>query len=270
VRLSIGGTVHHSTNPMGKVFVNILPTFAQFEVDLLRMRTREGLAILREGAGHVWAIGGNRGWLARIDEATERVTVTDSLRPYLCCVAAGGGSVWVAEVTTSPGSRPTVGCCDAIRSAAQRSETRLRRWASLGHRRHDRTAAADRRANRSAAQSPSRQPPHWRIGITRDRRGERDRPADHANARPRTPGAPRRLGEDWLNPTDPAVTRRPSGTGRWQWQLDHAICAELYAYPAHVGEAWVKTTAPPRVRSGTFSERPEADLLAPKLVTSRR
>jgi DNA invertase Pin-like site-specific DNA recombinase len=35
------------TDPMGKVFFNILATFAEFEVDLLRMRTREGMAVAR-------------------------------------------------------------------------------------------------------------------------------------------------------------------------------------------------------------------------------
>jgi hypothetical protein len=39
VRLSIGGTVYDPTDPMGKMFFNILATFAEFEVDLLRMRT---------------------------------------------------------------------------------------------------------------------------------------------------------------------------------------------------------------------------------------
>ena len=34
-------------DPMGKMFFNILATFAEFEVDLLRMRTREGMAIAR-------------------------------------------------------------------------------------------------------------------------------------------------------------------------------------------------------------------------------
>lgn len=34
-------------DPMGKVSFNILATFAEFEVDLLRMRTREGMAIAR-------------------------------------------------------------------------------------------------------------------------------------------------------------------------------------------------------------------------------
>jgi DNA invertase Pin-like site-specific DNA recombinase len=32
---------------MGKIFFNILATFAEFEVDLLRMRTREGMAIAK-------------------------------------------------------------------------------------------------------------------------------------------------------------------------------------------------------------------------------
>jgi DNA invertase Pin-like site-specific DNA recombinase len=47
VRLSIGGTVYDPADPMGKMFFNILATFAEFEVDLLRMRTREGMAIAR-------------------------------------------------------------------------------------------------------------------------------------------------------------------------------------------------------------------------------
>jgi DNA invertase Pin-like site-specific DNA recombinase len=47
VRLSLGGNVYDPTDPMGKMFFNILATFAEFEVDLLRMRTREGMAIAR-------------------------------------------------------------------------------------------------------------------------------------------------------------------------------------------------------------------------------
>jgi DNA invertase Pin-like site-specific DNA recombinase len=47
VRLSIGGTVYDPNDPIGKMFFNILATFAEFEVDLLRMRTREGMAIAR-------------------------------------------------------------------------------------------------------------------------------------------------------------------------------------------------------------------------------
>lgn len=47
VRLSLGGTVYDPKDPFGKMFFNILATFAEFEVDLLRMRTREGMAIAR-------------------------------------------------------------------------------------------------------------------------------------------------------------------------------------------------------------------------------
>jgi DNA invertase Pin-like site-specific DNA recombinase len=47
VRLSLGGQVYDPTDPMGKMFFNILATFAEFEVDLLRVRTREGMAVAR-------------------------------------------------------------------------------------------------------------------------------------------------------------------------------------------------------------------------------
>ncbi len=39
--------VYDPADPMGKMFFNILATFAEFEVDLLRMRTREGMAVAR-------------------------------------------------------------------------------------------------------------------------------------------------------------------------------------------------------------------------------
>jgi DNA invertase Pin-like site-specific DNA recombinase len=47
IKLSLGGQVYDPTDPMGKMFFNILATFAEFEVDLLRLRTREGMAIAR-------------------------------------------------------------------------------------------------------------------------------------------------------------------------------------------------------------------------------
>ena len=47
IKLSLGGKVYDPADPMGKMFFNILATFAEFEVDLLRMRTREGMAIAR-------------------------------------------------------------------------------------------------------------------------------------------------------------------------------------------------------------------------------
>ncbi|MGY2093165.1 recombinase family protein [Nocardia gipuzkoensis] len=47
IKLSLGGQVYDPHDPMGKMFFNILATFAEFEVDLLRMRTREGMAVAR-------------------------------------------------------------------------------------------------------------------------------------------------------------------------------------------------------------------------------
>jgi DNA invertase Pin-like site-specific DNA recombinase len=47
IRLSLGGSIYDPVDPMGKMFFNILATFAEFEVDLLRMRTREGMAVAR-------------------------------------------------------------------------------------------------------------------------------------------------------------------------------------------------------------------------------
>ncbi len=47
VRLALGATVHDPTDPMGKMFFNIIATFAEFEADLIRMRTREGMAIAK-------------------------------------------------------------------------------------------------------------------------------------------------------------------------------------------------------------------------------
>jgi DNA invertase Pin-like site-specific DNA recombinase len=47
VRLQLGTSVHDPHDPMGKMFFNILATFAEFEADLIRLRTREGMAVAR-------------------------------------------------------------------------------------------------------------------------------------------------------------------------------------------------------------------------------
>jgi len=47
VRLALGSSVYDPKDPMGKMFFNILATFAEFEADLIRLRTREGMAVAR-------------------------------------------------------------------------------------------------------------------------------------------------------------------------------------------------------------------------------
>ena len=48
VKLALGRTLFDPDDPMGKMFFNILATFAEFEADLIRMRTGEGMAIARD------------------------------------------------------------------------------------------------------------------------------------------------------------------------------------------------------------------------------
>ncbi|WP_390915563.1 recombinase family protein [Pseudosulfitobacter sp. SM2401] len=47
VKLALGASVYDPTDPMGKMFFNILATFAEFESDLIRMRTKEGMTVAR-------------------------------------------------------------------------------------------------------------------------------------------------------------------------------------------------------------------------------
>lgn len=47
VRLALGAKVYDPEDPMDKMFFGMLAVFAEFEVNLLRMRTREGMAVAR-------------------------------------------------------------------------------------------------------------------------------------------------------------------------------------------------------------------------------
>ena len=47
VKMALGRALYDPDDPMGKLFFNILATFAEFEADLIRMRAREGMAIAR-------------------------------------------------------------------------------------------------------------------------------------------------------------------------------------------------------------------------------
>ena len=47
VKLSLGGSVHDPTDPVGRLLFNVLAMVAEFEGDLIRMRTREGMKVAR-------------------------------------------------------------------------------------------------------------------------------------------------------------------------------------------------------------------------------
>lgn len=47
VKLQLGNSVHDPTDPVGKLLFNVLAMVAEFEGDLIRARTREGMAIAK-------------------------------------------------------------------------------------------------------------------------------------------------------------------------------------------------------------------------------
>ncbi|MGO2003536.1 recombinase family protein [Arthrobacter rhombi] len=47
VKLSIGGSVHDPSAPVGKLLFNVLAMISEFEADLIRMRTREGMKVAK-------------------------------------------------------------------------------------------------------------------------------------------------------------------------------------------------------------------------------
>ena len=47
VKLSIAGSVYDPTDPMGKPLFNVLAMVAEFEADLIRVRTREGMKVAK-------------------------------------------------------------------------------------------------------------------------------------------------------------------------------------------------------------------------------
>ena len=52
VTLSLGGQRHDPSDPVGRLLFNVLAMVAEFESDLIRLRTREGMAVAR-AKGHL-------------------------------------------------------------------------------------------------------------------------------------------------------------------------------------------------------------------------
>ena len=47
VKLNLGGSVHDPTDPVGRLLFNVLAMVAEFEADLIRLRTREGMRVAK-------------------------------------------------------------------------------------------------------------------------------------------------------------------------------------------------------------------------------
>jgi hypothetical protein len=52
VRLNLGGSVYDPTDPVGRLLFNVLVMVAEFESDLIRWRTREGMKVAK-AKGHL-------------------------------------------------------------------------------------------------------------------------------------------------------------------------------------------------------------------------
>jgi len=188
------------------------------------------------GDGRVWVAGGENGTLVAIDEATNEVASTTALRPYLCCVTVGGGSVWAAEAHGVAQLSPRghvlrrfevgrAGVADVdyddgyVYAAADSTSDLVRIDAHDGQVRITHLGngligmAASNGMVALAAMPPATNPTAGlgrkvlRIGLTMD----------------------------WLDPSDPAVAGPPNGKGRGQWQLHHATCSQLYQQPGATG-----------------------------------
>ncbi|MGV9382552.1 recombinase family protein [Nonomuraea sp. NPDC003707] len=77
VHLSLGGSIYDPADPMSKMFFNMLAVFAEFEADLLKMRTREGMAIA--DLMEVFSIG--RATVYRVLDRTKTTGTTDAEIP---------------------------------------------------------------------------------------------------------------------------------------------------------------------------------------------
>jgi DNA invertase Pin-like site-specific DNA recombinase len=67
VALNIGGAVYDPTDPVGRLLFNVLGMLAEFEADLIRARTRKGMAIAK-------AAGKLRGRKPKLTASQERTS----------------------------------------------------------------------------------------------------------------------------------------------------------------------------------------------------
>jgi DNA invertase Pin-like site-specific DNA recombinase len=127
VRLSVGGTVYDPNDPMGKMFFNILATFTEFEVDLLRMRTREGMAIARANG----KLKGNspNSALASVSTSSARPdTGPHHRRGCRALLGQPRDDLPRDRTSTPPTERPVKDGYSGRVSRARRPASRARRW----------------------------------------------------------------------------------------------------------------------------------------------
>ena len=116
VKLSIGGSVHDPTDPVGRLLFNVLAMVAEFEADLIRARTREGMPVAK-AKGH---LRGKQPKLSKTQEAHPglRSPGGDTQRWRL-----PNSSRWPAQPSTAPSSAPATPPSRTDRCSHQKPES---------------------------------------------------------------------------------------------------------------------------------------------------
>jgi len=86
VKLSLGGSVHDPNDPVGRLLFNVLAMVAEFESDLIRLRTREGMQVAK-------AKGRLRGKQPKLNARQEAHLVA-----LLCGPAPEGHARWTVRL----------------------------------------------------------------------------------------------------------------------------------------------------------------------------
>lgn len=109
---------------MGKMFFNILATFAEFESDLIRLRTREGMAVAR-------AKGKLKGKKPKLSEKTAEGTAQDVRHRGILDQRPVGAIPSVAADDLSHTGATASSCLNRLVRFARRQNSPMRRETKL-------------------------------------------------------------------------------------------------------------------------------------------
>ena len=112
IKLSLGGSLHDPTDPVGRLLFNVLAMVAEFESDLIRLRTREGMKVAKakgrlRGKQPSSSLAKRRTW----PRYTRPVTTAPANWPS--CSASG------VQRSTGRSSEPSLEAADGCRAHAR-------------------------------------------------------------------------------------------------------------------------------------------------------
>ena len=119
VRLSLGASVYDPNDPVGRLLFNVLAMVAEFESDLVRLRTREGMKVAKAkgrlrgkqpklipGRKHIWS-------------ARSRPVSTAPPNWPTCSASLAPPSTALSNATRQPPDRETAGAVPQKHSAGR-------------------------------------------------------------------------------------------------------------------------------------------------------